>query len=143
MICLWPTTAPGRTVRRRPWPANGRDWKSSIASPDRIQASADRAGGNLSQILLANEQVEPWASIVVAADGKVSTYSPEFMEVTAPDYDNFVFGNVLDEDIDDFANNPAFRRAAAEIEIGVAACKLQCRYFAVCGGGAPVNKYCE
>ena len=95
------------------------------------------------QVALANEQVEPWASIVVAADGKVSTYSPEFMEVTAPDYDNFVFGNVLDEDIDDFANNPAFQRATAEIEIGVAACKLQCRYFAVCGGGAPVNKYCE
>ena len=60
---------------------------------------------------LANEQVERWASIVVAADGKVSTYSPEFMEVIAPGYDSFVFGNVLDEDLDNFVNNAAFRRA--------------------------------
>ncbi len=42
-----------------------------------------------------------------------------------------------------FANSEIFRRATAEIAVGVAACKSQCRYFGVCGGGAPVNKYCE
>lgn len=105
-----------------------------------IERIAHILAGNAS---LANEQVEPWAAIVVAADGKLSTYSPEFMEVTAPGYDNFVFGNVLDGDIEDFARNTAFRRTKAEIEIGIVACELQCKYFAVCGGGAPVNKYCE
>lgn len=105
-----------------------------------IERIAHILAGNTS---LANEQVEPWASIVVAADGKVSTYSPEFMEVNAPSYDSFVFGNILDGDIEDFARSEAFRRTKAEIETGVAACELQCKYFAICGGGAPVNKYCE
>ena len=42
-----------------------------------------------------NELVEPWATIVVAADGSVSTFSPELMEAYAPKYNNFVFGNML------------------------------------------------
>lgn len=91
----------------------------------------------------ANEQVEPWASLVIAADGSVSTYSPEFMEVDAPAYDNFVFGNLLNGELNDFANSGVFRHASTEIAAGIALCKSQCRYFAVCGGGSPVNKYCE
>ena len=97
------------------------------------------AGVELSE----NEQVEPWAAIVVAADGRVSTFSPEFMEMSAPAYDNFVFGNVLAGDLDDFARTPAFLRADREVAQGVAACRKACRYFAVCGGGSPVNKLAE
>ncbi len=89
------------------------------------------AGVELSE----NEQVDPWAAIVVAADGSVSTFSPEFMEVSAPDYDNFVFGNILEGGLDDFSNTQAFLRASREIAQGVAACKSSCRYFALCGGG--------
>lgn len=62
--------------------------------------------------LAGNEQVEPWAAIVVAADGGVSTFSPEFMEASAPAYGNFIFGNILDGDLDDFARADAFRRAS-------------------------------
>jgi uncharacterized protein len=97
------------------------------------------AGVELSE----NEQVEPWAALVVAADGGVSTFSPEFMEVSAPAYDNFVFGNILDGDLEDFAQASTFLRASREIAQGVAACKKSCRYFAVCGGGSPVNKLSE
>jgi uncharacterized protein len=97
------------------------------------------AGAELSE----NEQVEPWAAIVVAADGGVSTFSPEFMEVNAPAYDNFVFGNILESSLEDFAQRPAFQRASREIAQGVASCKTSCRYFAVCGGGSPVNKLSE
>lgn len=93
--------------------------------------------------LAGNEQVEPWAAVVVAADGSVTTYSPEFMEAQAPAYGNFVFGNILDGGLEDFAHGEAFRRAAHEIAAGVAACRASCRYFAVCGGGSPVNKFCE
>jgi uncharacterized protein len=91
----------------------------------------------------ANEQVEPWASVVVAVDGSVSTYSPELMEVSAPAYNNFKFGNLLEEDFDDFTRCESFNTATTEIAAGVVACEAQCRYFAVCGGGAPVNKICE
>jgi uncharacterized protein len=102
----------------------------------------------VSQILagiksVANEQVEPWAAIVVAADGKVSTYSPEFMEVSAPAYGDFVFGNILDGDLEDFAQSEAFKRTNCDVASGLAACRSNCRYFEVCGGGSPVNKFCE
>jgi uncharacterized protein len=90
-----------------------------------------------------NEQVEAWQAIVVAADGSVSTFSPEFMEVSAPEYGDFVFGNILTGNLEDFAATSTFLRAQAGIAAGVAACRSQCRYFAACGGGAPVNKLCE
>jgi uncharacterized protein len=97
------------------------------------------AGG----IWVENEQVEPWAAIVVAADGKVSTFSPELMEVSAPGYDDFVFGNILDGDFDDFARSEAFERTWRGVAAGTAACKSSCRYYDVCRGGSPVNKFCE
>jgi uncharacterized protein len=97
------------------------------------------AGVELSE----NEQVEPWAAIVVAVDGSVSTFSPEFMEMSAPAYDNFVFGNILNNSFEDCSRRPSFWRASQEIEQGVAACKASCKYFAVCGGGSPVNKLSE
>jgi uncharacterized protein len=97
------------------------------------------AGVELSE----NEQVEPWAALVVAADGGVSTFSPEFMEMSAPAYDNFVFGNILTGGFEEFARSQVFLRASGEIERGVAACKKSCRYFAVCGGGSAVNKLSE
>jgi uncharacterized protein len=90
-----------------------------------------------------NELVEPWAVIVVAADGSVSTFSPELMEAQAASYNNFVFGNILDEDFEQFASDECFRRSQRDVAVGVAACKATCRYFSVCGGGSPVNKLCE
>ena len=90
-----------------------------------------------------NEQVEPWAAIVVTADGGVSTFSPEFTSAAAPEYGGFVFGNIVDGDLDDFAETDAFTRCASEVAQGVDACRSSCRYFDVCGGGSPVNKYCE
>lgn len=89
-----------------------------------------------------NELVEPWAAVVVAADGSLSTYSPELMEVRAPEYSNFVFGNILSDDHAGIDDSVLFKAASQEIAKGVDACK-SCRYFDVCGGGSPVNKYCE
>jgi uncharacterized protein len=97
------------------------------------------AGVELSE----NEQVEPWAALIVAADGSVSTFSPEFMEVNAPAYDDFVFGNILDGSLEDFTRGAAFLRASRDVAQGVASCRESCRYFPVCGGGSPVNKLSE
>jgi uncharacterized protein len=90
-----------------------------------------------------NEQVIAWDAIVVAVDGSVSTFSPEAMEADAPAYSNFVFGNILTGDFDDFERNRAFQLARSHIDAGIAACRSSCRYFNVCGGGSPVNKLCE
>ena len=93
--------------------------------------------------LTINEQIKPWACIVVATDGSVSTFSPEFMEVAAPEYGGFVFGNILDGTFESFNEPEIFQRISREIKAGTEACRSSCRYFAICGGGSPVNKYCE
>jgi len=90
-----------------------------------------------------NELVEPWATIVVAADGSVSTFSPELMEAHAPKYNNFVFGNILDGDVEVFSSTKHFQNASRDVAAGVASCEATCGYFGVCGGGSPVNKLCE
>src|SRR5262249_26719210 len=90
-----------------------------------------------------NDQIEPWDTIVIAADGSVSTFSPEFMEVRSSAHGNFVFGNIVTGDFPDFNARPVLHLAATEIAAGTAACRSSCRYFSVCGGGAPVNKLCE
>lgn len=97
------------------------------------------AGVELSE----NEQVEPWAAIVVAVDGSISTFSPELMEMNAPAYGNFAFGNIIDGSLEEAAQSPAFLRSSREIAQGVGACRKSCRYFGVCGGGSPVNKLAE
>ena len=90
-----------------------------------------------------NEQIVPWDTIVVAADGSVSTFSPEFMEISSFGYRNFIFGNILEGSLQDFDAADLLKRTAHEIVSGVDACRSACRYFAVCGGGAPVNKMSE
>ena len=90
-----------------------------------------------------NEQIEPWDTIVVGADGSVSTFSPEFMEVSSSEYRNFIFGNILEGGLQEFDATPLLQQTAQAIVSGVNACRSDCRYFDVCGGGAPVNKMTE
>ena len=92
---------------------------------------------------LANEQVEPWQVIVISASGDVTSFSPEFMEIRSATYNNFCFGNILSDDFDTLLENRFARLAHGAITRGTAACRSQCRYFPVCGGGAPVNKMFE
>jgi uncharacterized protein len=89
-----------------------------------------------------NEQVEPWHVIVVAAKGNVTSFSPEFMELRSAAHDNFCFGNIVRDSFDDLNANAAYLRTRDEIARGIEACR-SCRYFGVCGGGAPANKMME
>jgi len=90
-----------------------------------------------------NGQVRPLDIVSIAADGGMSTFSPELLGMRAPHYNDFIFGNVREGGPETMLGHPAFRRAAAEIARGVAACAAECAYFEVCGGGAPANKYFE
>ena len=90
-----------------------------------------------------NEQVEPWQVIVVATNGDMTTFSPEFMELRAPSYNNFCFGNILRDEFDDLLRNALFERVRSEIGEGVTLCRDRCQYFGICGGGAPANKMSE
>lgn len=90
-----------------------------------------------------NEQVNPWDVIVVAANGDVTSFSPEFMELKSAAHNNFCFGNILESEFDDIVESAVFRSAHEEIRRGVELCRSTCRYFHVCGGGAPSNKMFE
>jgi uncharacterized protein len=90
-----------------------------------------------------NEQVRPWDIIAIAANGDVTSFSPEFMELKSAAHENFCFGNILRDSFDDLLDNASFRKTADEIGAGVELCRGSCRYFEVCGGGSPSNKMFE
>jgi uncharacterized protein len=90
-----------------------------------------------------NEQVEPWDVIAVAANGDVTSFSPEFMELRSPGHNNFCFGNILQNSFEDLLNSAIVKQTADEIRVGVDLCRRNCRYFGVCGGGSPSNKMFE
>lgn len=92
---------------------------------------------------LENEQVRPWDIVTVDALGNVSTFSPEAAEAISEEYGGFIFGNLLNGSLVDCISSPHFRTLAADIADGVASCRAACRYFDVCGGGAPINKFVE
>ncbi len=104
----------------------------------------ERVAGVLTgQTACHNEQVEPWDVVAVAANGDVTSFSPDFMEIRSPEHDNFCFGNILDQDFDQLAGSASFRRTAEEIRVGVELCRTGCSYFSICGGGSPSNKMSE
>lgn len=96
------------------------------------------AGGELN-----NEQVEAWQVLVVAANGEITTFSPEFMEVRSKPHNNFNFGNILSDDFEQVFESALVAATQAQIRSGVERCRAQCQYFGVCGGGAPSNKMQE
>lgn len=108
-----------------------------IREVERIAASVAGIAG------AENEQTAPWAVIAVSVDGDLTTFSPDFMEVDAPAYNGFVLGNVLDPELPWQRQPVVLERICREIMAGVVACRTECRYFDVCGGGSPMNKFCE
>jgi uncharacterized protein len=93
--------------------------------------------------LTRDQQNAPWAIVTVGVDGSFSTFSPELIGVKTEAYGDFTFGNVLRDSFEHGAQSERFRTLAAEIDRGVSSCKASCKYFDVCGGGAPANKYFE
>lgn len=90
-----------------------------------------------------DEQTEPLGIVNVDVDGNMSTFSPELLGTKSEPHNDFAFGNVSHNDLDDMLAHPAFRRTHAEIREGVRRCASTCPYFELCGGGAPANKLFE
>ena len=85
----------------------------------------------------------PLSIIAMDVSGKVFTFSPELLDLTDPDGQDFSIGHVDTIDFTTIFDDPRFLRIANPIAQGVAACQATCSYFDKCGGGAPVNKYSE
>ena len=92
---------------------------------------------------LDNEQLKAWQIVVVAANGDMTTFSPEFLELPTSDRNGFRFGNVLTDDFERIFENERVSATQEEIQQGIETCRTSCDYFDVCGGGAPVNKLTE
>ncbi len=91
-----------------------------------------------------NQENAAGAILSVDVKGNLSTYSPELIGVPASAFGDFVFGNLNDiRDLTDIFLNRDFLRAYRAISSGVANCRRHCGHFALCGGGAPSNKFGE
>jgi uncharacterized protein len=96
-----------------------------------------------SEAVRRDEQTEPLGIVSIDVDGNMSTFSPELLGAKSEPHNDFAFGNVRRDDLDDMLAHPAFRRTHAEIREGVRRCASTCSYFELCGGGAPANKLFE
>jgi uncharacterized protein len=90
-----------------------------------------------------NDQVAPMAMMNVDCKGNVSSFSPELLGYKNERYNNFIVGNVHQHTLDQMLESTAMKAMASDIEAGVEACRSECGYFSLCGGGAPVNKLSE
>jgi uncharacterized protein len=96
-----------------------------------------------SEAQISNEQVEPLAMMNIDCKGNVSSFSPELLGYTNERYNNFIIGNVHEHTVQQMLTSPAMQAMVTDISAGVDACRKECGYFSLCGGGAPVNKLSE
>lgn len=90
-----------------------------------------------------NSQTEPFVNLSVASNGDWSTFCPELLGTSFEGYPDFNFGNVHTGGFRAALETEKFQRTYSAIQAGVQACREQCDYFQVCGGGNPSNKISE
>ncbi len=109
----------------------------------RIREFDDAEGRILDTHPRRNSQTEPFINLTVAFNGDFSTFSPELLGNRSSQHADFIFGNVHTSLLCDALGTGKFRKIKDESDEGVAACRAQCAYFEVCGGGNPSNKIAE
>jgi uncharacterized protein len=90
-----------------------------------------------------SDQVVPFRILCVDCDGNLTTFSPELMGCKSQEYDDFILGNIIDENLISILEGRKFRLINQDVQAGVEMCRKSCEYFNVCGGGSPSNKYFE
>jgi uncharacterized protein len=95
------------------------------------------------QIAMRNSQVEPFGMLNVDCLGNASSFSPELLGLKNAPYNDFIIGNINTESLEDMRRSQSMIAMSRDIAAGVRACRNDCEYFSVCGGGAPVNKLAE
>jgi uncharacterized protein len=92
---------------------------------------------------MGNAQVEPLGMLNVDCHGNVSSFSPELLGYENADYNDFIIGNINRDSLEQMRRSAPMMAMTRDIAAGVAACREECEYFSVCGGGSPVNKLSE
>lgn len=102
------------------------------------------AGSNSIKNTIPNSHLlKPFGIISVDVNGNFTSFSPELLGQKSSTYGDFILGNVINNTFNEVINTDKFKRIYSDIKKGVDLCKATCKYFKVCGGGAPSNKYYE
>lgn len=88
-------------------------------------------------------EIPPMSMLTIRRDGEISPYCPEFAGATSVEYDNFVIGNILVDELDNLASKPEFIRIRRDVDHSISLCAQECRYFDLCGSAPLSNKYSE
>ena len=119
------------------WPVRIREFDSTLGAIFRGRDT--RKNGDPPR----GHELAPLAIISVDCHGQFSSFSPELLGLPSTHYGDFVLGRVPKDDFVSVLDTPKFKAIHADIEAGVQRCREECSYFAMCGGGAPANKYFE
>lgn len=86
----------------------------------------------------------PLSSVAIAADGDITTFSPELATGTLADPKAFVVGNILNiKQFSDLLPNHNLQQLYRDIFKGQELCAKECDYYAICQGGEPCDKFYE
>lgn len=117
-------------------------WSADTGIPVRELRSVEQAARNHGGEA-RNTQNVPGAIMTLAADGTLTTFSPELAGQRDPRLAPLPIGNVADPGILAKIAACGTGPIADSVRAGVASCRAECGYFRFCGGGAPVNKFYE
>ncbi len=81
--------------------------------------------------------------ITIQKNGDISTYSPEFAGMKSEKYNDFVIGNILNDDLINLSSNANFKKIKRDVNLSISNCANECFYFDLCGGGFLSNKLAE
>ncbi|GAA1941666.1 hypothetical protein [Kitasatospora viridis] len=107
----------------------------------------DRLGGYLRAVRTAGPAawddtlIDPIPT--VSATGDVVLLSPEFAGISAPAYDDFRAGNVLELTIGSMLDRAHHLRYVREFLAGLDECETRCQFFGFCRGAQAGNRYFE
>lgn len=92
---------------------------------------------------LRPQESTPFKIVNVDVNGNFCTFSPELLGMKSERHGDLGMGNVFEGEILDCLRDPHFQGIAGAIADGVSACRGECEYFELCGGGSPSNKLSE
>lgn len=75
--------------------------------------------------------------------GDVVLLSPELADTTAPDYGDFLAGNILDQPLTEIVRDAHRLRYVRDFLTGLDRCQSECEFFDFCRGAQAANRYFE
>ncbi|MGW3295190.1 cyclophane-forming radical SAM peptide maturase AmcB [Streptomyces xiamenensis] len=141
------------TERRQPTPAQAEEfWHRTLSwTREHPGAPAVREVERLAEYLwlIRSGQRAEWEQRrldpipTISWKGDVVLLSPELADTTAPEYDDFVAGNILDRPLAEILRYAHRLRYVRDFLTGLDRCQQSCEFFDFCRGAQAANRYFE